>query len=95
MTTYQNVHAMKQYYTRNNIRLLTSLLVIVFISFVNTKLYAQACSPAVSAPTLSATTQPLLCPALSADLSTLVTSTTPDGLVWYLSGILFHQIQVV
>ena len=81
MTTYQNVHAMKQYYTRNNIRLLTSLLVIVFISFVNTKLYAQACSPAVSAPTLSATTQPLLCPALSADLSTLVTSTTPDGLV--------------
>ena len=64
------------YYTYKSL-LAKVLLVALTIGILQIRLVAQTCSPAVSAPTLSATTQPLLCPAISADLSGLVTSTTP------------------
>lgn len=65
-----------------NKRLLSKYIIVALtILTLQTSLNAQTCSPAVSAPTLSATTQPLFCPSLTADLSNLVTSTAPDGMV--------------
>lgn len=65
---------------RSKQRLLKWLLVALMLPAVQHQLNAQACVPAVSAPTLSATTAPLICPALTADLTSLVSSTAPSGM---------------